>query len=58
MRISTFTRLLGREWIPALADAAKRLPWGHRDVKIRLFREFDALRAYQVDCRGKIRGKS
>jgi len=46
---------LGKEWIPALADVAKTLPGGTRDVNVRLFREFEALRAYQMNGCGKVR---
>jgi hypothetical protein len=49
---------LGKQWIPALSEVAKRLPGNNsRDVNVRLFREFEALRAYQMHCCDTIRAK-
>ena len=48
---------LGKTWVPALADVAKMLPGGTREVNIRLFREFDALRAYQVHGCNEVKTK-
>lgn len=41
---------IGKEWLPVLSEAGKRLPGGVREVNVRLYREFEALRAYQVNC--------
>jgi hypothetical protein len=49
---------LGKQWVPALSEAAKGLPGNNsRDVNVRLFREFEALRAYQTHCCETIRAK-
>lgn len=39
---------LGSAWLPALAEVTKEGKAAGRDVKIRLYRDFEALRAYQV----------
>jgi hypothetical protein len=41
---------LGPEWLPALATVTKEGQTAGRDVKIRLYRDFEALRAYQVNA--------
>jgi predicted nucleotidyltransferase len=48
---------LGKAWVPALAEAAQRLPNAAHDVNVRLFREFETLRTYQAHCCDKIRDK-
>jgi hypothetical protein len=55
-RILQYTPL-GKDWVPALADLANTLPGGRRDINVRLFREFEALRAYQVHGCAQIRAK-
>lgn len=40
---------LGAEWLPALATVTREGQTAGRDVKIRLYRDFEALRAYQVN---------
>lgn len=40
---------LGPSWVPALAKVMKEGKTAGRDVKIRLYRDFEALRAYQVN---------
>src|SRR5436305_5254620 len=50
---SPATRLLGkcsfsREWLIALSDMAKVNPTEDRDIKARIYRDFDSLRGYQV----------
>jgi hypothetical protein len=41
---------LGTEWVPALAAVTKGGRTAGRDVKIRLYKDFEALRAYQVNA--------
>lgn len=36
-------------WVPALAAMGNRLPGSPRSVNVRLYRDFEALRAYQVN---------
>ena len=40
---------LGADWVPALATVTKEGQTAGRDVKIRIYRDFEALRAYQVN---------
>jgi len=46
---------LGKTWVPALDAAAAKLPGGRRDVNVRLFRDHEALRSYQINCCDLIR---
>lgn len=39
----------GKEWIKALEDMAKVSPTEGRDIKARIYKDFDSLRAYQVN---------
>jgi hypothetical protein len=41
---------LGTEWLPALATVTRAGQTAGREVKIRLYRDFEALRAYQVNA--------
>jgi hypothetical protein len=40
---------LGSEWVPALATVTREGYTADRDVKIRLYRDFEALRAYNTN---------
>lgn len=40
---------IGKAWVPALATIGKTTPPSPRAVNVRLYRDFEALRAYQVE---------
>lgn len=40
---------IGKTWVPALATIGKKTPPSSRVVNVRLYRDFEALRAYQVE---------
>jgi len=47
----------GREWNDDLLEMSKKQPAYNRTINIRLYKDFDALRAYQVDNLEKLRIK-
>ena len=47
----------GREWSEHLLEMSKHQPADTRTINIRLYKDFDALRAYQVDNLEKLRIK-
>lgn len=46
---------LGRLWVPALARIGQQMPLMPRTVNVRLYRDFEALRAYHVEGAKQLR---
>lgn len=47
----------GKEWTEHLLEMSKKQPADNRTINIRLYKDYDALRAYQVDNLEKLRIK-
>jgi hypothetical protein len=48
----------GGTWIPALSDASSSSPADGREVKVRIYRDFESLRQYQMHGFRKLRSKA
>ena len=55
-KLLPFSPLAGR-WVPALTQMGQREPTRNREIKVRIYVDFDALRAYHLQAIEKARAK-
>jgi len=45
----------GQEWLSVLSEMTQESPANGKEINVRLYRDYQALRAYQTDGLGKLR---